>query len=422
IEAPGIRVTRGKPANGTIALRAFHRGNSVTIEVEDDGAGIDVERVKAKAISQGLLHPDLAAVLPDAEALKVIFAHGFSTVDDVGTQAGRGVGLDVVRRTIENLQGRLDVRTETGKGTTFSLTLPLTVLISMALLVRAGVDRYAIPLHGIREVMMPAPNTIKDFGGRRMLQLEEESVEVRPLAELLGDVHAAPEGPSPVVIVKTTTGLLGVLVDELLGRQEIVVKTLGNLTLFQASCFGGASIDPDGRVILVLEVGRLGSGADKQPALSGEALQDRALLSEPELPEGEAFPGEEKGTSRILLIDDSLSVRKFVGRMLEGAGYEVETAVDGEEGLRRAFHEPFGLIITDLEMPKLNGFEVIQALRQRPATKALPILVMTTRAGDKHRHIALNAGANAYIPKPVDERTLIQELERWLGQGLNGGS
>lgn len=416
IEKPAVRVAQGKPAGGTIWLRAAHRGNSVVIEVEDDGAGIEVEGVKTKAIRLGVLRPELAPMLPEADALKLIFLPGFSTTEEVGTHAGRGVGLDVVKRIIEAMHGHIDLETERGKGTKFRLTLPLTVLISTALVVRVGQERYAIPLPGIREVLMSAREAVKICGGRALLQVGEEAIEVRPLTQVLGGEPPDWEGQRPIVVVRTPTRVLGLIVDELLGRQDIVIKTLGSLKLFQESCFGGATIDPEGRVILVLDVGRLGWGEEPQEAIPAGVQPPELALQGPsasnELP---AFELEEPGT-QVLLIDDSLSVRKFVGRMLESAGYQVDTAVDGEEGLRKALHESYRLIITDLEMPKLNGYEVILGLRERPHTRATPILVMTTRAGEKHRQMALSMGATAYIAKPVEERVLVREVERWIGR------
>jgi chemosensory pili system protein ChpA (sensor histidine kinase/response regulator) len=178
------------------------------------------------------------------------------------------------------------------------------------------------------------------------------------------------------------------------------------------SSFGGATIDPEGRVVLVLDPARLlarEAQASAVPELSLDAAADAMV------PYAEA--SEPKASEQwLLLIDDSLSIRKFVGRMLESAGYKVDTAVDGEEGLRKASAQNYRLILTDLEMPKLNGYEVIQGLRSRAQTQQTPIIVMTTRAGDKHRQMALNIGANSYIAKPVEERALIQEIERWIGK------
>lgn len=414
IEAPAVRRTRGKPAVGTVHLHAAHRGNAVVIEVEDDGQGLDVEKIKAKAVALGLLRPELAPALPESEAVKLIFLPGFSTAEGVGDQAGRGVGLDVVKRCIEAMHGRTEVETERGVGTKFVLTLPLTLLISTALMVRVGTERYAIPLPGIREVVMPKPGSIQEIGGRSVLRVGEEVIEVRACSQVLGGTIPVEAGPSPIVVVRTAAGPLGVAVEELLGRHEIVIKMLGSLKPLQQSCFGGATIDPEGRVVLVLDPARL------QVAGAGEwvaATPSPALpLSDLGGPSDASSAGDQGRSARILLIDDSLSVRKFVGRMLEGAGYEVDTAVDGEEGLRKASSESYRLIITDLEMPKLNGYEVIQALRERQQTTSTPVLVMTTRAAEKHRQMALSVGATGYLAKPVEERTLIREVGRWVAR------
>lgn len=412
IEAPVVRRRRGKSAVGTVHLHAAHRGNAVVIEVEDDGQGLDVEKIRAKAVTLGLLRPELAQALAESEAVKLIFLPGLSTAERVGDQAGRGVGLDVVKRSVEAMHGRIEVETEPGIGTKFVLTLPLTLLISTALLVRVGAERYAIPLAGIREVVMPKPGSIQEIGGRSVLQVGEEVIEVRPFSQVLGGAPLVEASPSPIVVVRTAAGPLGLAVAELLGRHEIVIKTLGTLRPLQQSRFGGATIDPEGRVVLVLDPARLqavGMG-DRIAAIPSPALSMSDPGGQPDGPSA----GDQGGSARILLIDDSLSVRKFVGRILESAGYDVDTAVDGEEGLRKVSVESYRLIITDLEMPKLNGYEVIQALRKRPQTKSVPVLVMTTRAAEKHRQMALGMGATGYLAKPVEERTLIHEVGRWI--------
>jgi chemosensory pili system protein ChpA (sensor histidine kinase/response regulator) len=421
IEPAAVRVARGKPSTGSVYLNAAHRGNAVVIEVEDDGAGIDLSKVKTKAAALGLIRPESVATMSDADAIKMIFLPGFSTADQVGDVAGRGVGMDVVKQTLESINGQIEVETEPGVGTKFTLRLPLTLLISTALLVRVGHERYALPLPNIREVVMPAPGGVQEVGGRPVLQVGDEAVEVHTLAHLLGSDRAAPSGPCPVVIIRSATGVHGLEVDELLGRQEIVIKALGALKPFQESSFVGATIDPEGRVILVLDISKLLSGR------APDSIELPSPATVPLLPDqtGSAAEGD-GGTAghnvRILLIDDSLSIRKFVGKMLQGAGYEVDTAIDGEEGLRKAATGVYRLIITDLEMPKLNGYEVIQALRDRPQTKSTPILVMTTRAGEKHRQMALSVGASGYIAKPVEERALTLEVSRWTGHAVSMSS
>lgn len=412
IEPTFDRVTKGKPAVGTVYLHAAHRGNSVIIEVEDDGAGLDLSRIRAKAVAMGLVDSDQMQSMSDEDALQLIFLPGFSTAAKVGDQAGRGVGLDVVKRVIEGMNGQIEVESLPGVGTKFTLSLPLTLLIATALLVRAGTERYAIPLHNIHEVTMPTASSVHEEAGRSFLRVGEQTVEVQSLYHVLRREVGRVEWTMPVVIVRTATGPLGLVVDDLLGRQEIVIKSLGMLKPFDRSLFGGATIDTEGRVILVIDPARFVSRETKESRLRSVVARTTAHAEEL-VPEHPVPTGPQN--ARVLLVDDSLSIRKFVGKMLESAGYEIDTAVDGEDGLRKASATAYRMILTDLEMPKLNGFEVIQALRSRPETKETPIVVMTTRAGDKHRQIALSIGANSYIAKPVEERVLLQEVERWTG-------
>lgn len=413
IEPSAERIAKGKPAVGTVYLHAAHRGNSIIIEVEDDGAGLDLARIRAKAVKLGLARPEQVQAMSDAEALKFIFAPGFSTAERIGDQAGRGVGLDVVKRVIEGMNGHINVESVPGVGTKFTLDLPLTLLIATALMVRAGSERYAIPLPSVREVTMPTATSMQQMGERWVLRLADEAIEVQSLRHILRQESGVVDYPMPIVIVRTLAGPIGLAVDELLGRQEIVIKSLGPLKPLERSVFGGATIDPEGRVVLVIDPSRL-MAPDANEAAALPTSQESPLSGDGATGRGEE-PGEKAGAP-ILLIDDSLSIRKFVGRMLENAGYQVDTAVDGEDGLRKASAHPYRLIFTDLEMPKLNGFEVIQALRSRPQTQGTPVVVMTTRAGDKHRQMAISIGASSYVAKPVEERALLQEVERWVGR------
>ncbi|HKQ33908.1 MAG TPA: hybrid sensor histidine kinase/response regulator [Nitrospiraceae bacterium] len=414
IELAADRVSKGKPVAGTIYLHAAHRGNAVLIEVEDDGAGLDIEKIRSKAVERGLLRPEVARSMPESEVIKFIFIPGFSTADQIGDQAGRGVGMDVVKRVIESMNGHIDVESIRGVGTKFTLSLPLTLLIATALMVRVGSERYGIPLPAVREVTMLTPGVHQQMGERSILHIGDEAIEVQPLQQVLNRSSVRVEIGKPVVIVRTAAGMIGLLVDELLGRQEIVIKPLGSFRSLDRSSFGGATIDPEGRVVLVLDPARL--LAREAQADSVAELSSLPTVSTDSLVPYAVAPEPKASEQLLLLIDDSLSIRKFVGRMLESAGYEVDTAVDGEEGLRKASAQNYRLIITDLEMPKLNGFEVIQGLRSRAQTQQTPIIVMTTRAGDKHRQMALNIGASSYIAKPVEERALIQEIERWIGK------
>src|SRR5438309_5385522 len=406
IEPPAVRKAAGKPEKGTVYLHAFNQHNTIVIEIEDDGAGLNIEKIKAKAITLGLVRPERAAEMPPADLIEMIYLAGFSTAEEVGDQAGRGIGMDVIRRAVTDLNGQIDIETEPGVGTKFTLRLPITMLISTALMVRAGDQQYAMPLPTIREVIVPPPGAMNAVSGRPVLQIgEDEAIEVFPLTLLLGVEQPPHEGPVPVVVIRTPKGSVGIEVDDLLGLQEIVIKTLGSLRLFQGSCYSGATIDPEGRVVLVVDV----------PSLFKQE-GEKALPATHPLPEPLRL---EVGSSKtdqenlgILLVDDSLSVRKFIGRMLEAAGYKVQTASDGEEGLRKATAASFQVIIADLEMPKMNGYELIQALRDRPETKSIPVIVLTTRAGEKHRQMAQSLGVSSYLTKPVEERALIKEISQ----------
>ena len=414
IEPTADRIAKGKPAVGTVYLHAAHRGNSVIIEVEDDGAGLDLEKIRGKAGKMGLAPSHQIQTMSDADLLRLIFMPGFSTADKIGDHAGRGVGLDVVKRVIEGMNGHIDVESEFGVGTKFTLNLPLTLLIATALLVRVGTEKYAIPFLSIQEVSKPTLSSVREEGDRQLLQIDEQVVELQSLYHILHRKPGSVDWTMPVVIVRTAGAPIGLAVDELLGRQEIVIKPLGPLKPLEHSFFGGATIDPEGRVVLVIDPSRLTSRETKESA-TPILFSKTTPLRKQSIPEEEPLSNTPQ-EARLLLIDDSLSIRKFIGRMLESAGYPFDTAVDGEDGLRKASTSNYRMILTDLEMPKLNGFEVIQALRSRPETRHTPVVVMTTRARDKHRQMALSLGANSYIPKPVEERLLLHEVERWLGQ------
>ena len=414
IEPTADRIAKGKPAVGTVYLHAAHRGNSVIIEVEDDGAGLDLEKIRAKACKIGLAQSRQTQTMSDTDLLQLIFMPGFSTADKVGDQAGRGVGLDVVKRAIEGMNGNIDVESEPGVGTKFTLNLPLTLLIATALLVRVGAEKYAIPLLSIQEVTMPTLSSVREEGDRKLLQLDEQVIEIQSLHHILRREPGNVDWTMPVVIVRTAGAPLALSVDELLGRQEIVIKPLGPLKPLEQSFFGGATIDPEGGVVLVIDPSRLTSRETRESA-ARPLFSKTTPLPEESLAQ-EKMLSDKPQKARLLLIDDSLSIRKFVGRMLESAGYPFDTAVDGNDGLRKASTTNYQMILTDLEMPKLNGFEVIQALRSRPETRHTPVVVMTTRARDKHRQMAISLGANSYISKPVEERMLLHEVERWIGK------
>ncbi|HSE04605.1 MAG TPA: Hpt domain-containing protein [Methylomirabilota bacterium] len=393
IEPAAERVGRGKAAQGRLTLSASQEGGFINVEVEDDGRGIDIELLRQRAVERGLLPGADAAALPDREALNLIFVAGFSTTSAVTQTAGRGVGLDVVRTNVSRLNGEIHVETEPGRMTRFVLKLPLTVAIADALMVRCGSETLAFPLTAVSAIRSVAPHEIEAEAGRETVRLDDRVLDLIRLGRVLR-LHASPSVTRlPVVVMRGGGKPFGVVVDELLGKEEIVIKSLGAL-LDGAGPFSGATISGEGRVILLLDPTLL---REAWRMCSAEAWEGR---------EDTAVPADHRPT--VMLVDDSVSIRKFVGQMLEKAGFRVVTAVDGQDALQQLLELTVDVVVTDLEMPRVNGYALIEDLRRRPATREVPVVVMTTRAGDKHASLARRLGVHHYITKPVEEQGFIR--------------
>ncbi len=397
IEAPDERRARGKAPEGTVILSAAHEGGAVLVRVEDDGRGIDPDVLRRRAAAQGFVPADV--VLDDREALDLVFLPGFSTATAVTTAAGRGVGMDVVRTNVRRLNGDVEVRSAVGEGTCFTLRLPLTLLVSEALLVTVAEERLAVPLNAVQMVTAVRPEDTRPGPRGEAIAVGEEVVDLVPLAGLLGLPAGLPRVRRSVLVVRGAGRALALEVDEILHKQEIVIKPLGEF-LQGAGPYGGAGVGADGRVTLLLDPGALVEAAARTTA-AGRA----------EAPAGrrrdgvaEAFAARAR---RVLLVDDSVSIRKFVGQMLEKAGFEVTTAADGADALARLADATFDVVVTDLEMPRVNGYELIDDLRRRAATRDLPVIVLTTRAGDKHVALAKSLGVRHYVTKPVEEAAFV---------------
>lgn len=257
IESPSERVARGKSEAGTISVHAERRGRSLTIEVKDDGGGVDRDAVRQKALMMGLIRPESLSSLSEREILQCIFAPGFSTASKASHLAGRGVGLDVVKRTVEEIGGRVEVESHPNVGTTFVLQVPFTSLITTVLLVRLGGDRYAIPLGKVRTVIVPSASSLVCVGERTLLRLDEGAVEVQSLRHILNDESEPIRASTPIAVVQTATGGLGLMVDEIVGRQDLPVRMWDSLNLLDRSPFLGTAVDQDGRLILVIDPNRL---------------------------------------------------------------------------------------------------------------------------------------------------------------------
>ncbi|HKZ09006.1 MAG TPA: hybrid sensor histidine kinase/response regulator, partial [Methylomirabilota bacterium] len=412
IESEADRQAAGKPTTGTVHLRAYQEGGAVYVEVEDDGRGIDTDRLRASAVRGGFLDEAGAALLAEREALDLVFLPGFSTAEVATSVAGRGVGMDVVRTNVLRLGGEIDVETEIGVGTRFTLKLPLTVLIGHALGIRVGTTELAAPVTAVRGVYHVPPHALQAGPEGELVEVEGELLEVMRLDRVLGlaeggvRTDAATRAPSvPVVALRAGRRLVAVVVDELLGKQEIVIKSLGAF-LDDVGPWAGASISGDGRVILLLDPTRL-----VERARAGSRAVPGRLAPEAAAPAHEGPP-------RVLVVDDSLSVRKFVGLMLERAGLDVRLASDGYDAITRLGEGPVDVVVTDLEMPRVNGFELIGDLRRRPETRDIPVVVLTTRAGEKHLALARRLGVEHYVTKPVDERAFVALVTRLAARAV----
>jgi chemosensory pili system protein ChpA (sensor histidine kinase/response regulator) len=410
----------GKSEKGRITVRAYHRGNHIFIEVEDDGRGIDYEKVRQRVIESGAMSPVAAAELSERELREFLFRPGFSTASATSELAGRGVGLDVVRSNVHALNGEIEVHSEAGHGARFTVKVPLTLIISQALFVRCGSSQFALPLALVEEIRRIKPEEIEDVGGKLLTRVRDVITEVVRLDLQLALPPLEPiNGYFHMVIVKVAGKHVGVIVEEVLGKDEIVIKNLGDY-LRRVKLFPGTTIASDGSLILLIDLNRLVSAdtADRH-ALPASSPAARVFAPGAEAVASGSLPSEVvdpiQNDRVVVVVDDSISVRKFVGRMLEKAGFRVKLASDGLEASEVVAQVGCHLVITDIEMPRMNGYELMAHLRQDPATRRVPVLVVTSRAGAKHRDRALKEGASAFLTKPVQEDQLIATVEKLIG-------
>ncbi|MCU1310290.1 MAG: putative Chemotaxis protein CheA modulated with response regulator receiver region (Modular protein) [Candidatus Angelobacter sp.] len=422
LERHDERYHTGKSDHGNVAVRAYHRGNHIFIEVEDDGRGIDYEKVKQTAIAAGLVHEEDAANLAERDLLEFLFHPGFSTAPRKTELAGRGVGLDVVRANLSSLNGEIEIETSKGHGTRFTLKVPLTLIISQALFVRNGKHTFAMPLSFVEEIRRLKESDIEEVGGKLLTKVRDVVTEIVRLDTQLGLEQVEPvNGYYRMVIANVAGRQVGIVVEEVLRKDEIVIKSLGEY-LRNVKMFPGSTIAPDGSLILLIDVNRLvvGESIEHRPLMtSGMAARIFApgavAVATGAIPVAAIDVVEDEKV--VVLADDSISVRKFVGRMLEKAGYRVKLASDGLEALEIATQMKCDLVVTDLEMPRTNGYELISHLRQNPQTRNIPVMVVTSRAGAKHRDRAMKEGAAAFMTKPVQDDQFIAAIVQLIGHG-----
>lgn len=383
IESPEERARAGKPGTGRVELRAEPRGSLVEIVVADDGRGVSRE-ILEEARREG----SLADVLTRA---------GFSTADEVTELAGRGVGLDAVKTYVQSFGGGLDVRSEPGLGTEVVLMLPLALALLEVLLVERGRAVYGLPLATVEEVLTVADTLTLE--GRPAVQLRGRSLPVFDLADLLGAAEPPLRASPPALVVSGGGRRAVAACDALLGEEEVVVKPLGPL-LAGAEGYLGAAILGDGRIALLLE-----------PAALTRGPRGRSRVAAAPSPEAPAVP-------KVLVVEDSFTVRELQRSILEAAGYRVVTARDGREALETLGRDrEVTLVVTDLEMPELDGLELTRAIRADAALASLPVVVVTSRASDEDREAGIAAGADAYMVKrSFDQQALLETVERLVGR------
>jgi len=420
IETPADRLAASKAEQGRVTLRAYHRGNHIYIEVEDDGRGIDYPRVRQAAIDCGLVSTETADRLTERDLREMLFHPGFSTAAVKTELAGRGVGLDVVRSNLNALNGEIEVLSETGQGTKFTLKVPLTLIISPALFVRCGSNHFALPLAVVEEIRRLRADEIEDVGGKLLTKVRDIVTEVVRLDSYLGLPPLEPiNGYFRMVVANAGNRQVGLVVEEVLGKDEIVIKNLGEY-LRRVKLFPGTTIAPDGSLILLIDLNRMvATEPNERRAIQASAAASRVFAPGSTAVARGTIPTEaidRIDQERVIVVaDDSISVRKFVGRMLEKNGYRVKLAADGLEAAELISQVGCHLVITDLEMPRMTGYELMAQLRQSPSTKRLPVMVVTSRAGAKHRDRALKEGASAFLTKPVQEDQLLAAIEQLIG-------
>lgn len=402
IESPEERKKQNKPAIGKIRLSADHEGSQVVIAVTDDGRGIDVARVKEIAVAKGLVSKEYIHSMVDEQVFQLLFTPGFSTSEEVTDISGRGVGLDVVRETVIRLKGMVEVSSDPSRGTSFTIRLPLTLAITESLLVVAGSDTYAIPVDSVIETVRIDMSDLKTVETKDVITVRGHILPVVKLHDIFGlpAKGILEKKFFPVLIVQSVEKRIGILVDELMGRQEIISKSMGD-PLKHVKHISGATILGSGKVVMILDIPSIIHSAE------GGVVRQSALKPK-------VVAGKKKKT--ILLAEDTLTTAMLEKNILESVGYAVVIARDGKEALDKALQEKFDLVISDILMPRMDGFEFVTRLRKEKNYKEIPIIIVTTRESDEDKRKGMEAGANAYLLKSdFTSEGLLETMERLLG-------
>jgi chemosensory pili system protein ChpA (sensor histidine kinase/response regulator) len=396
LETPEQRALTNKAPIGEIRLALHQESNEVVFDFSDDGAGLDIPRIRQKSLESGLITAD--EVISDEQVMQLIFTAGLSTAKEVTEISGRGVGLDVVRSEISALGGRVDITSEPGHGVRFSIHLPLTLAVTKTLMVRAGQSVYALPSTMVEHVQQLKPAELSATYTQQFVDWQARRYALHYLPRLLGDDQAEliSQPHNPVLLLRSGEHRIALHVDALLGNQEVVVKNIGP-QLARLPGIAGATVSASGTVILIIN-----------PVAFTQRIAVVRKIAKPATVEAVHIK------PLIMVVDDSLTVRKITTRLLERSGYLVVTAKDGVDALEQLTEISPNVMLLDIEMPRMDGFELAKRLRQDSKTKGLPIIMITSRTADKHRNYAKELGVNEYLGKPYQEDELLQHIARFV--------
>ncbi|MGZ3512447.1 MAG: hybrid sensor histidine kinase/response regulator [Thermodesulfobacteriota bacterium] len=406
IEEPEMRTALGKPAYGTINVSASHEGDNVVITVEDDGRGLDIDQIKQTALKRRVTSIDDLEGMTDKEVFNLIFMNGYSTSPIVTDVSGRGMGLDIVKRDITHLKGRVILDTKKNSGTKFTLVLPLTIAIIHVLLAKVREMLFAFPISSISETVKVNMEDLSSVGGRMAFSFHDQSTPLVWLGEVLGLPHSGEKEEekaketTPVVIVSSIDRRVGFMVDDIVGDEEVFVKSLGK-HLGKVRNVSGAMVMATGEVAVVLDI---------------EDLMDHSALSVQTVTGEKKAPTRKQKEKRILVVEDAFSTRELEKSILETHGYLVDTAVDGLDALERITGNKYDLILSDIEMPRMDGFELCRTLKKNDGYKEIPFVMVTARQKEEDKRRGMEVGAAAYIVKSGFEQTnLLDTIERLVG-------
>jgi len=413
IEGPQVRAAAGKEPVGLITIHLRQEGNDVSVEFSDDGAGLDLARIREQGIKLGLMTTDQP--VDDQTIANLIFLPGFSTAREVTELAGRGVGMDVVRTDVMALGGRIKTSTIAGKNTHFTLVLPLTTAVTQVVMIRSGSLSVGVPANVVETVRRASATELEQAYRTGTLDVGGEAVPFFWSGALLQSSHDSSDvqgKTSPVIIFRSAAQRIALHVDEVLGNREVVVKNLGP-QLARLPGLTGMSVLPSGAVVLIYNPVALAAVYGEQARAWSKKYTDSKALGVPGgTNSNTALPSAAPRTPLVLVVDDSITVRRVTQRMLLRDGYRVALAADGLQALERLQEEMPAVVLSDIEMPRMDGFDLVRNIRADARMKALPIIMITSRIAEKHREHAMDLGINHYLGKPYSE----EELLRLVGQ------